>query len=50
MLREQKYLQNLARSSSFVKMLKLMDVLEQHDDVQDVYSNFYINDDILNNV
>lgn len=33
-----------------VKMLKLMDVLEQHDDVQDVYSNFEIDDDILDNL
>ncbi len=32
-----------------VKMLKLMDVLEEHDDVQDVYSNFDIDDEILNN-
>ncbi|PKM80961.1 MAG: YebC/PmpR family DNA-binding transcriptional regulator [Firmicutes bacterium HGW-Firmicutes-14] len=29
------------------KMLKLMDALEDHDDVQDVYSNFDIDDDLL---
>lgn len=32
-----------------IKMLKLMDVLEEHDDVQNVYSNFDIDDEILNN-
>lgn len=32
-----------------VKMLKLMDALEDHDDVQDVYANFDIDDDIINN-
>lgn len=31
-----------------VKMLKLMDLLEEHDDVQDVYANFDIDDDMLN--
>lgn len=31
-----------------VKMLKLMDALEDHDDVQNVYSNFDIDDEILN--
>lgn len=30
-----------------VKMLKLMDALEDHDDVQNVYSNFDIDDDLL---
>ena len=32
-----------------VKMLKLMDALEDHDDVQDVYANFDIDDEVLNN-
>jgi YebC/PmpR family DNA-binding regulatory protein len=32
-----------------IKMLKLMDALEDHDDVQDVYANFDIDDEILNN-
>lgn len=32
-----------------VKMIKLMDVLEDHDDVQNVYANFEIDDDILEN-
>ena len=30
-----------------VKMLKLMDALEDHDDVQEVYSNFDVPDDML---
>jgi YebC/PmpR family DNA-binding regulatory protein len=30
-----------------VKMLKLMDALEEHDDVQEVYSNFDIPDDMM---
>lgn len=30
-----------------VKMLKLMDLLEDHDDVQDVYANFDIDDDMM---
>ena len=30
------------------KLIKLVDVLEEHDDVQDVYANFSIPDDILN--
>jgi YebC/PmpR family DNA-binding regulatory protein len=29
------------------QMLKLMDVLEDHDDVQDVYSNFDIDEDVM---
>ncbi len=32
-----------------VKMLKLMDALEDHDDVQNAYSNFDIDDDLLEN-
>lgn len=31
-----------------VKMLRLMDALEDHDDVQNVYANFDIDDEILN--
>lgn len=31
-----------------VKMLKLMDALEDHDDVQNVYANFDMDDDIIN--
>ncbi len=31
-----------------VKMLRLMEALEEHDDVQNVYSNFNIDEDILN--
>lgn len=31
-----------------VKMLKLLDLLEEHDDVQDVFANFDIDDDELN--
>jgi transcriptional/translational regulatory protein YebC/TACO1 len=30
--------------------LKIMDDLEENDDVQDVYSNFDISDEILNEV
>jgi YebC/PmpR family DNA-binding regulatory protein len=37
---------NLAGDDA-VKMLKLMDALEEHDDVQEVYSNFDIPDDML---
>ena len=32
-----------------VKMLKLMDALEDHDDVQNVYANFDIDDDLIEN-
>jgi transcriptional/translational regulatory protein YebC/TACO1 len=32
------------------KILRIMDALEDHDDVQDVYSNFDIPDDILQSV
>lgn len=32
-----------------VKMLKLMDALEDHDDVQNVFSNFDIDDDVIMN-
>jgi YebC/PmpR family DNA-binding regulatory protein len=32
------------------KVLRIMDALEEHDDVQDVYSNFDIPDDILSSV
>lgn len=32
-----------------VKMLKLMDALEEHDDVQNVFSNFDIDDDVIMN-
>jgi transcriptional/translational regulatory protein YebC/TACO1 len=32
------------------KILRIMDALEEHDDVQDVYSNFDIPDDILETV
>jgi transcriptional/translational regulatory protein YebC/TACO1 len=31
-------------------ILKIMDDLEENDDVQDVYSNFDISDEILNEV
>ena len=32
------------------KVLRIMDALEDHDDVQDVYANFDIPDDILHTV
>lgn len=32
-----------------VKMLRLMDALEDHDDVQNVYSNFDVDDEVLEN-
>jgi transcriptional/translational regulatory protein YebC/TACO1 len=32
------------------KVLRIMDALEEQDDVQDVYSNFDIPDDILSTV
>jgi len=32
------------------KMLKLMDVLEEHDDVQEVYANFDISDEIMTEI
>ena len=31
-------------------MLRIIDALEDHDDVQDVYANFDIPDDILDSV
>lgn len=31
-----------------VKILKLIDVLEDHDDVQNLYSNFSLPDDLMN--
>lgn len=34
--------------SDAVKVLKLMEFLENHDDVQNVYSNFDIDDEIIN--
>ncbi|MCK4965943.1 YebC/PmpR family DNA-binding transcriptional regulator, partial [bacterium] len=34
--------------SNAVKVLKLMEFLENHDDVQNVYSNFDIDDEIIN--
>jgi len=30
-----------------LKVLKLMDVIEEHEDVQNVYSNFDISDDVM---
>ena len=32
------------------QMLKLMDILEDHDDVQNVYANFDISDDVLDSI
>lgn len=32
-----------------VRMLKLMEALEDHDDVQDVYSNFDVDDELIDN-
>jgi transcriptional/translational regulatory protein YebC/TACO1 len=32
------------------QMLKLMDVLDDHDDIQNVYANFDIDDEILSKV
>jgi transcriptional/translational regulatory protein YebC/TACO1 len=32
------------------KIIKLVDVLEDHDDVQDVYANFSIPDEIMEQV
>jgi transcriptional/translational regulatory protein YebC/TACO1 len=32
------------------KVLRILDILEDHDDVQDVYSNFDIPDEILQTV
>jgi transcriptional/translational regulatory protein YebC/TACO1 len=37
----------LSTAEEAKKVLRLMDALEEHDDVQDVYSNFDIPDDIL---
>ena len=33
-----------------VKMIKLMEALEDHDDVQNVYSNFDISDEIMESI
>jgi len=32
------------------KILKLMDQLEEHDDIQNVYSNFDISDELMNEI
>ena len=37
----------LAEKSAAKKVLKLMDALDEHDDVQDVYSNFDIDDELM---
>jgi YebC/PmpR family DNA-binding regulatory protein len=40
----------LASAEDAKKVLRILDILEDHDDVQDVYSNFDIPDDILQTV
>ena len=37
----------LFRSDDAKKVLRIMDALEDNDDVQDVYSNFDMSDDIM---
>ncbi len=37
----------ISDSETARKVLQLMDVLEDHDDVQEVYSNFSIPDEIM---
>jgi transcriptional/translational regulatory protein YebC/TACO1 len=32
------------------QMLRLMDVLDEHDDVQDIYANFDIDDEVMANL
>ena len=39
---ERMYLHAMTASQGWVVMLKLMDALEDHDDVQNVYANFDI--------
>ena len=40
----------LSTTEDAKKVLRLIDALEDHDDVQDVYANFDIPDDILESV
>ena len=40
----------LGDAESAKKVLRLMDALDDHDDVQNVYANFDIPDDILSNI